>query len=260
VPAVTVLAQLSDPHIDVGPGDTGSAEALAAAVEAVLALDRPPDAVLVSGDLSNRSDARSYERVRELLAPLEMPVHVLPGNHDDREALRAWFTDDDVAGLHQDPFQYTVVCGELRLVVCDTTVPGRDDGRLDAGSLQWLEGELGADSSAPTIVAMHHAPLLTGIGAMDALGLPAADRDALGALLARYPAVRRVVAGHVHRGCFGVLGGCAVFACPSTHLQVKLDPGPELVLELAPPAFALHSVLAGGEVVTLVQPVGSGSG
>jgi hypothetical protein len=30
------------------------------------------------------------------------------------------------------------------------------------------------------------------------------------------------------------------------------------VLDVAPPAFALHSVLAGGEVVTLVQPVTSG--
>jgi Icc protein len=258
VAAVTTLAQLSDPHIDVGPGDTGSSEALAAAVEAVLRLDRPPDALLVSGDLTNRSDARSYERVRELLAPLPMPVHVLPGNHDDREALRAWFTDDDVAGLHQDAFHYAVRCGELRLVVCDTTIPGRDDGRLDQGSLQWLDDELAAEPSVPTIVAMHHAPLLTGIGPMDALGLPAADRGALGALLARFPSVRRVVAGHVHRGCFGVLGGCPVFACPSTHLQVKLDTGPELVLEVAPPAFALHAVLAGGEVVTLVQPVGSG--
>jgi Icc protein len=255
---VTVLAQLSDPHVEVGPGDTGSAEALATAVDAVLALDPAPDAVLVSGDLTNLSDARSYERVRELLAPLPMPVHVLPGNHDDREALRAWFTDDTVAGAHRDPFHYTVRCGEARLVMCDTTQPGRDDGRLGAEAFAWLERELAAEPAMPTIVAMHHAPLLTGIAAMDAIGLPEADRDALGSLLERFASVRRVVAGHVHRACFGVLGGCPVFACPSTHLQVRLHPGPEIVLEPAPPSFALHAVLAGGEVVTLVQPVGSG--
>ena len=40
-----MLAQLSDPHVDVGPGDTGSAAALAAAVRAVLSLDPAPDAV-----------------------------------------------------------------------------------------------------------------------------------------------------------------------------------------------------------------------
>jgi 3',5'-cyclic AMP phosphodiesterase CpdA len=258
---VTVLAQLSDPHIDLGPGDAGSAEALAAAVDAVLRLAPAPDAVLVSGDLTNGSDARSYERVRELLAPLTMPVHVLPGNHDDREALRAWFTEDTLAGAHGDPFRYAVRCGLLRLVVCDSTIPGRDDGRLDAGALAWLERELEAEPDVPTIVAMHHTPLLTGIGAMDAIGLPAADRDALGAVLARFGQVRRVVGGHVHRGCFGVLGGCPVFACPSTHLQLRLDPdGREIALEPAPPSFALHTVLAGGAVVTLVQPVASGGG
>jgi 3',5'-cyclic-AMP phosphodiesterase len=260
VAPLTVLAQLSDPHVDVGPGDTGSSEALAAAVDAVVRLDPAPDAVLVSGDLTNRSDAPSYERVRDLLAPLSVPVHVLPGNHDDREALRTWFTDDPVSGAHTAPFQYALRCGDMRLVVCDTTVPGRDDGRLDAGCLAWLERELAAEPSVPTIVAMHHAPLLTGIGAMDAIGLPEADRAALGDLLRRRPQVRRVVAGHVHRACFGLLGGCGAFACPSTHLQVRWNPsGPEIALEPAPPSYALHTVLAGGDVVTLVQPVGSGA-
>jgi Icc protein len=257
-PPVTVLAQLSDPHVEVGPGDTGSVDALAAAVEAVRRVEPAPDAVLVSGDLTNLSDARSYERVRELLAPLPMPVHVLAGNHDDREALRAWFTDDDVAGVSGDPFQYVARWGVVRLVACDTTVPGRDDGRLDAGAVAWLADVLAAEPDVPTIVAMHHTPLLTGIGAMDAIGLPQADRDALAGVLARFRCVRRVVGGHVHRACFGLLGGCPVFACPSTHLQVALSSGPEISLEVAPPSFALHHVLAGGEVVTLVQPVASG--
>jgi Icc protein len=257
---VTVLAQLSDPHVEVGPGDSPSARALGAAVDALLALDPAPDGVLLSGDLTNLSDARSYERVRELLAPLPVPVHVLPGNHDDREALRAWFTDDAVAGASRDPFHYAVRCGVLRLVVCDTTVPGRDHGRLDAGALVWLERELGAEPDVPTIVAMHHPPLLTGIPPMDALGLPASDREALRAVLARFPAVRRVVGGHVHRAAYAMLGAVPVFACPSTYLQVRWSGGSALTLEPAPPAFALHVVLAGGEVATLVQPVGSGPG
>src|SRR3954447_4302473 len=159
-PPVTVLAQLSDSHVDVGPGDTGSAEALAAAVEAVLRVDPAPDAVLLSGDLTNDSSARSFERVRELLAPLPMPVHVLPGNHDEREALRAWFTEDEAPHVHGAPFQYAVRCRGVRLVVVDTTLPGRDDGRLDAGARAWLETELAAEPGTPTIVAMHHSPLV----------------------------------------------------------------------------------------------------
>src|SRR4029078_7927458 len=38
-PPLSLLVQLSDPHIDLGPADTGSAEALAATVRAVAALD-----------------------------------------------------------------------------------------------------------------------------------------------------------------------------------------------------------------------------
>ena len=68
--ALTVLAQLSDPHVEVGTGDDGSSQALAAAVRAVLRLEPLPDAVLVSGDLTNAADAASYARARELLDAL----------------------------------------------------------------------------------------------------------------------------------------------------------------------------------------------
>ena len=129
-----MIAQLSDPHVRVGPGDRGSAEALAAAVAEVLALERAPDAVLVSGDLA--------------------------------------------------------------------------DG-------------------------------------------------ALGELLAAAPWVRRVVAGHVHRTAFGVLGGCGVAVCPSTHMQARLEIGArEYSVAPEPAAVALHVAL-GGDVVSHIQPVGA---
>jgi Icc protein len=249
---LTLLAQLSDPHVSVAPGEAAAAEALAAAVRDVLALDPPPDAVLLSGDVAADGRPEEYVRVRKLLAPLAVPVHALPGNHDDRAALRSAF---GLAGAADEPVRYAAACGELRLVVCDTTQPGCDDGRLDAEALQWLATTLAASPEEPTVVAMHHPPVLTGIPAMDAIGLPIADRAALGALLARHPQVRRVVAGHVHRATFGMLGRCPVVTCPSTWVQVAFDLGaPELVLEPAPPAFALH-MWRDGELVSHVQPV-----
>jgi len=53
----TIIAQLSDPHIRVGPDDQGSARALANAVETLLALDPLPHAVLVTGDLADGGTA-----------------------------------------------------------------------------------------------------------------------------------------------------------------------------------------------------------
>jgi 3',5'-cyclic-AMP phosphodiesterase len=225
-----IIAQLSDPHIRVGPDDQGSAAALAQAVDAVLALAPLPTAVIVTGDLAEHAAPSEYERFAELTAPLPMPVHVLPGNHDDLD----W------------PGPHTVECDGTRVVLCDTHIPGRDDGRLD---LDWLAGEL--STGAPTIVAMHHPPLLTGIGGLDAIGLPEHERAALGELLARSPHVVRVTAGHVHRSAFATLGGCPVTTCASTNWQAKLEIGsPGFTTVREPPAFLVHT-----HDVAHVQPV-----
>lgn len=230
---MTILAQLSDPHIRLPPEDEGSGAALEAAVRAVLALDPPPDAVVVTGDLADGAEPAEYERVRELLEPLPMPVHLLPGNHDDGVEAR-----------------YAVQVGALRLVACDTTIPGRDEGELD---LEWLAATLDEDRGTPTVVAMHHPPILTGIGGLDVIGLT--NREALAGLLHRSPQVRRVIAGHVHRGAFGVTGGCGVVACPSTNLQAKLEIGSEgFTIVREPPAFAVHA-LVDGELVSHLQPI-----
>jgi Icc protein len=235
---VTVLiAQLTDPHMRVGPGDGASARALAGAVDAVLPHD--PAAVVVTGDIANSGSPSEYERVRELLAPLSVPVHVLPGNHDDHDALMAAF---DLPAV-----QYSVRCGPLRIIACDTTVPGRDDGRFDAARREWLREQL--EPGVPTLVAMHHPPLLTGAPAFDELGLPAEDRRALLELLGPDA---RVIAGHIHRAAFSG----PVFACPSVHIELTLDIGvrrePREVDDH--PAFALHA-LVGGELTTHVVSV-----
>jgi 3',5'-cyclic-AMP phosphodiesterase len=165
-----------------------------------------------------------------------MPVHVLAGNHDRLPERTA----------------YAVRVGELRLVACDTTIPGEDGGRLD---VDWLEARLAENPRAPTIVAMHHHPVAIGIPWLDEIGLPDADRTAVAELLRRSPQVRRVVAGHVHRTSVASLGGCPVVTCTSTNLQATLEFG-ATTLEVTeePPSILVHA-LVDGELVTHVQPV-----
>jgi 3',5'-cyclic AMP phosphodiesterase CpdA len=222
----------------------------------VLALKPLPDAVLVSGDLVNDPGARPYERVRELLAPLPMPVYVMAGNHDDRDALREYFAlSNGSTGSVGSPFRYSVRLGDVRLVVCDSTIPGHEEGAFDQEHRHWLGSELAAGPEAPTIVAMHHPPLLTGMPAFDEIGLPEQDRLAVGDLLAASPQTMRVVAGHVHRAIFGTAGGCGVVVCPSTYLQAPLELGTtELHLVPEPPGFALHSQVDGG-IASHIQPI-----
>jgi 3',5'-cyclic-AMP phosphodiesterase len=130
-----ILAQLTDPHITIGPGDAGSAEALAAAVEGVNTFDPLPDAVLLTGDVTEHATAAEYERAAELLAPLSMPVHLLVGNHDDPDGIRAHL---GAPGAPGEPLQYATQIGPLRLIACDTTVRGQDAGALGPERLAWL--------------------------------------------------------------------------------------------------------------------------
>jgi Icc protein len=247
-----LLVQLSDPHVGADWGDGDPVAMLAAAVESVRALEANPDAVLISGDLADHALDAEYEQVRELLAPLEAPLYVLPGNHDDRLALRRHF---GVPGADREPVQYAAELGPLRLVVLDSKRAGEDRGELDGDRLAWLEAALAAAPGVPTLLALHHPPLATGIPGFDKLGLPAADRVALGKVIAAHPQVRRVVAGHMHRTISAELGGRHVLAVPSTYVQARLEFGVEEVqISADPSGFAVHALLD-GELVSHVQPV-----
>ena len=208
--------------------------------------------MLVSGDLSDNATDAEYDLVRELLAPLEAPLYVPAGNHDDRRALHR---HSGVPGAAGEPVRYSVELGPMRLIVVDTTRPGENPGALGADRLAWLNAQLAAAPGLPTLVAMHHPPFATGVPAWDELGLPAADRRALAAVIERHPHVQRLVAGHVHGTINGAVGGRPALVVPSTYVQARLKfDSDEIELADEPACFALHAVVD-GELISHIQPV-----
>jgi Icc protein len=247
VPATPVLLlQLSDPHIGADWGGADPAAALEAVVSDVRHTLPPPFAVVLSGDLADHGADAEYLLLRELLEPLDAPIHALPGNSDDRAALRRHFPLPGVGG---EPVQYSVALGAMRLIALDSTDPGRDGGRLDGDRLAWLDAELAGDPATPTIVALHHPPLVSGMPAADAISLPPADTVALGGVLASHRQVRRVIAGHVHRTLVGELAGVGVLTAPSTYLEATLNLRSSVLgFAREEPGFALHTLVEGSLV------------
>jgi Icc protein len=241
-----ILAQITDPHVSTR--DWAAADALSRAVRAVLDLRPVPDALLVSGDIAEHADDREYARAAELFGRLPMPVHVLPGNHDDPGRL--------AARLDVTAAPFAVGVAGVRLVGLDTTGPDDGSGALGADSRAWLAATLAAAPDVPTIIAMHHPPLSIAMDSVDELRLDPADAREFAAVVEAAPQVVRVVAGHVHRAAFGMVGGRPFLACPSAYLQARLalDGGPfELVPE--PPMMALH-VWRDGAMVSHLHPIG----
>ena len=249
---------LSDPHM-VPPGGTIAGVDPCARLAAGIAHinERHADAarVIVLGDLAHGGDPASYARITELLQALIPPVSVIPGNHDDRGALLAalpWAVTDEAGFLQQ-----ALELPEARLLLLDTLHPapgevgdGRHAGRLCPQRMAWLEAQLAAsrDAGRAVLIAMHHPPHATGFANMDAIMLDngAAFHD----LLARYPVVRHLTCGHVHRNISGVHRGTPFAIFKSTaHQQPGIFDDVDSSLSVdEPAAYGLLQLDPGGVI------------
>lgn len=246
--AAVHLVQITDTHIReagrLAYNRVDTAIGLRTTVASVLALRQRPDAVVVTGDLVDFGRPAEYARLRELLAPLTMPVYLMPGNHDDREQLRRAFPEHPwlatpVATAGGEPsIQYAVRVGPLHLLTLDTVVPGRSHGELCDARLDWLAAALEARAGEPVIVAMHHPPFTTLIGHMDKIGLMSGI-ERLERILRGHPNVERVLCGHLHRAIDRRFGGTIAATGPAPAHQVTLDLAPDAAstFTMDPPGF-----------------------
>jgi 3',5'-cyclic AMP phosphodiesterase CpdA len=237
-----LIAQLTDSHVHTSRrfplGAFDTAGALERCVGRLIALDPPPDVAVFTGDLTQRGRPAEYARFREAIAPLRMPFLVLPGNHDEREAFRAAFSDLGVLPA-SGPLNYVDERFAIRLVAVDSTEPGRAGGSLDATRLAWLERTLAADRR-PTLLMLHQAPFAAGIVPLDSF--PFAGAAALREIVERNPHVVRIICGHLHCTRTRRWGATTVESCPSTSDQFVPCAGPGAGfphIDFEPAAFRL---------------------
>ena len=76
---LTLLVQISDLHIGGNENGIDPIPRLEAVIESVRALPNQPDAVLVSGDLTDDGAEEGYLLVREMLERLKVPPAHHPG-------------------------------------------------------------------------------------------------------------------------------------------------------------------------------------
>ena len=247
-----ILCQLTDLHMRP-PGKLSNRvvdtnRCTEQAFRAVAQFDPLPEAVVITGDLTECGLEAEYQQLAALLPLLPMPVFVIPGNHDRRETLRAVL--GHLPGVARDPryVQYAIEDLPVRLVMLDTVVPGAGHGLLGPDRLDFLDRTLAAAPDRPTIVAMHHPPFVCGIGHMDAINLH--DAAEFAAVIARHPQVQRIICGHHHRPITAPLAHAVASIAPSVAHQVALSLRPNAPSEffLEPPGYQLHCLTQAGIV------------
>jgi len=211
-----VLLQLTDTHLyastDSHMRGVNTYDTFVAVLERAQRGKRwPPDAVLVTGDIVQDESRVGYERFRNILEPLGLPVYAIPGNHDDPNLLA------DV--LRGGRFN---VGGDARfdawsLIFLSTFLTGEDAGGLGEKRLHGLGASLTAHRDRHVLVVMHHHPLPVGSVWLDSVGLR--DANAFLAVLDAYTHVRGVLCGHVHQESESERRGVKYLTTPSTCSQ-----------------------------------------
>ena len=129
---------------------------------------------------------------------------------------------------------------------------------LGEEQLGWLEQTLGEHPETPTLLALHHPPVLSGARVMDAIALAGEDRLALERLLGRHPQVQALTCGHAHTTMTTTFAGRQLLICPSTNSALRLDLRADDRIPFAvsrqPLGFAVH-LLVDGRLVSHVQPL-----
>ena len=257
---MTRIAQLTDIHArtkgDLAYGRVDTNAFLDAAVDHLNTLHEAQglDGVVVTGDVVDLGQPAEYAVARDALDCLRAPWWPIPGNHDG-DAFWDVFADR-MPGAVRD-VGYAVPCGDLALVLLDTRVPGAAHGEVTAARADWLARAF-ANAGTPTLLALHHPPVATGIGHMDAIGLRGLDR--LADALAEAPPVA-ILAGHIHRTIVGAFAGVPVLVGPSPAHAVILDLGPSApsVFAMEPPGVLVHHWADGG-LTTHLSHIGSFEG
>ncbi|GEM34582.1 3',5'-cyclic adenosine monophosphate phosphodiesterase CpdA [Nocardia neocaledoniensis NBRC 108232] len=248
-----LAAQLSDTHFDLTPRNTERVER----VMAYLAdLPRRPDVILVTGDITDSGKPEQYAEAR-LALRADIPVCLLPGNHDDRTTFRTELLGEPASDA---PINSVHRVGPLTVLMLDSSVPGEPGGLLAEETHAWLADALAEAPDGPILIALHHPPRPVASPVVDVIAL--AEPARLAAVVAGDPRVIGVLTGHAHSPIATTFAGKPMITCPSTasvlggEWEVTL---PHKVMDYAPdPAVALHVIDETNTLTTHFRTVAMG--
>ncbi|MFF6777134.1 metallophosphoesterase [Streptomyces sp. NPDC012637] len=247
-----VTAHLSDVHID---GEQRSADRTKAVMDYLDDLPYDLDAVLVTGDIADHGLPAEYELSRRLLTSRH-PVLTCPGNHDERGAFRRFLLGEPGSTA---PVNQVLRTDRLTVALCDSSVPGKDEGFIEDDTLLWLEDVLArTPDGMPVLVGFHHPPALLHSPFID--GIRQFGDERLAALVGRHPNIAALVCGHAHTPAVTTFAGKPLVVAPGVVSTLRLPwehrahPADHVHLD-QPPALVFHVLDGTGRLTSHYRSV-----
>jgi Icc protein len=220
-----------------------TADSLQSVLDHYSIADWRADRVLATGDLIHDDSALAYERFRDLLLPMKMRIHCVPGNHDVRDLMRNI--------CERPPFSYCA-CEEIDdwlLVGLDSCISGEAGGAVSRDELERLSDVVARSSAKHVLVFLHHPPIPLGSKWLDSVSM--ANGDEVLERLRMLGRVRALAFGHVHQEYDDAYEGIRIMATPSTCRQFE-PRSDEFAVDDKPPAYRRIELGADGSVTTEV--------
>ncbi len=244
------LVQITDCHLCRDPSGTllgvPTLETLLRVLQEVGDCHPEADVLVASGDIADDGDTASYGHFLDLVEELSIPTLVMPGNHDDRDAMRRRLASTPLS------INGCTTVGGWLITALDTLVPGVHHGQLGESELRRLRDTLDAHSDQPTLIFLHHPPMPIGCPWLDRMGLRQSER--LFEIIDGRKQVRGLVTGHVHQEFDAYRGHVRLLSTPATCVQYKHGT-PQPVLDPVAPGYRVFTLRPNGEFATRVRRV-----
>ena len=197
------------------------------ALAEIAALNPAPEFVVHLGDIVHPMPGlpvfgEAARRFKEIAAPLRVPLHLVPGNHDVGDKTVDWMPADivrsDYVSRYRETFgkdYYAFDCGLLRGIVIDALLLNSDLPE-EAEQRAWLEAELAASAGRRIFCFIHYPPYVLAPderSTYDNIDQP--GRSWLLGLLQKH-GIEAMFAGHVHNFWYDVYEETEMYLLPST--------------------------------------------
>lgn len=246
-----LIAQISDTHILAPMSDHPSVQLRADWLRRCVAdiNKQQVDAVIFTGDTVQTGHADEYALLHELLAPLQSPLYLVPGNRDNNKELCSTFNENSSLLGSGQFLHYVVDDYPVRLIAIDSTDYGERKGVFCTERQSWLEAMLSEQPNRPTLLFIHHPPFDVDDHYVGGYRRPE-DAQALTDIVRRNKQVKGLVCGHVHCPVDYEWAGTRAKVMPS--VAVDLRKGIDETNAQERPIYYLHRL--GDEIGFVTRP------
>ena len=185
-----------------------------------------PNALIVTGDISNDGSIESYNNAFNEFISLKIPVLCVPGNHDCKENL--------ITCLPRNISSRLQIISDWVFIGLDTSLKANPSGFLNSNELSTLKAHIEEHCKKNIIICFHHQPVLISSKWIDEIGLE--NKKEFFEIIEKYKNIKGIFFGHIHQEFNSSINNIGIYGTPSTCKQFK--PGKKkFELDVLPPAY-----------------------